>query len=400
MSSNGHPPRRVAFYSHDTQGLGHIRRNITLAGAMTLADPELDVLLLTGNPEATTLPLPPRTDIITLPTVGKSSDGSYSSRTLSSPLSRVTATRAAVLDGALRAFEPGLLVVDKVATGFADELLPALRRLRRTGDTRVVLGLRDILDARSVVEKEWAKGHTAAIIDELYDEVWIYGDPAVADLTRVHRAIGPVADRVRFTGYLAEGRTAGLRPRVRTADRVRPPAEPYVLCLLGGGQDGMELADTFARTAMPAGHRGVLVTGPFLPGRHRDTLRELAAARDDLDLLEYIPDTDEFIAGAAAVVSMAGYNTVCELLAAGRPTLLVPRVIPRLEQRIRARRLAELGVVETLDPQEVSVERLARRLAGMVDGSRALTASPVDLTGLDRVPGFAGRLLQEVDRVA
>lgn len=398
--SKPHPPRRVAFYSHDTQGLGHIRRNITLAGALTRTDPDLDVLLLTGNPEATTLPLPPRTDIITLPTVGKGSDGSYSSRTLSSPLSRVTATRAAVLDGALRAFEPGLFVVDKVATGFADELLPALRRLRRTGGTRVVLGLRDILDRRSVVEQEWAKGDTAAIIDELYDEVWIYGDPTVADLTRVHRAIRPVADRVRFTGYLASGRTAGLRPRVRTADRVRPPVDPYVLCLLGGGQDGMELAETFARTPMPAGHRGVLVTGPFLPGRHRDTLRELAAARDDLDLLEYIPDTDEFIAGAAAVVSMAGYNTVCELLDAGRPTLLVPRVIPRLEQRIRARRLAELGVVETLDPDEVSPERLARRLTGMVDGSRALTASPVDLTGLDRVPGFAGRLLQEVDRVA
>lgn len=64
-------PRRVAFYSHDTQGLGHIRRNIALAAALVAAEPDTDVLLLTGNPEAATLPLPPNTDIATLPTIRK-----------------------------------------------------------------------------------------------------------------------------------------------------------------------------------------------------------------------------------------------------------------------------------------------------------------------------------------
>lgn len=69
------PRRRIAFYSHDTQGLGHIRRNIALAGAIVAADPRTDVLVLTGAPQATSLPLPPHTEVITVPTVAKDSDG-------------------------------------------------------------------------------------------------------------------------------------------------------------------------------------------------------------------------------------------------------------------------------------------------------------------------------------
>ena len=69
------PRRRIAFYSHDTQGLGHIRRNIALAASLVAAEPCTDVLILTGAPQATALPLPPHTEIVTVPTVAKDADG-------------------------------------------------------------------------------------------------------------------------------------------------------------------------------------------------------------------------------------------------------------------------------------------------------------------------------------
>lgn len=69
--------RHLALYSHDTQGLGHIRRNIALAASLVGSDPATDVLLLTGAPEATSLPLPPNTDIVTLPTLCKDQTGRY-----------------------------------------------------------------------------------------------------------------------------------------------------------------------------------------------------------------------------------------------------------------------------------------------------------------------------------
>ena len=110
------------FYSHDTVGLGHIRRNIALAAALVRANFLTDVLLLTGNPEAAALRRPANTDIITLPTVAKDSSGDYCSRSLRLALNHVLDMRAAVIQAAVLSFRPDLLVVDKVPLGVGQEL--------------------------------------------------------------------------------------------------------------------------------------------------------------------------------------------------------------------------------------------------------------------------------------
>ena len=55
------------------------------------------------------------------------------------------------------------------------------------------------------------------------------------------------------------------------------------------------------------------------------------------------------IANAAGVVAMGGYNTFCEILSFDKPAILIPRVAPRREQLIRAKRVAELGLMRMLD---------------------------------------------------
>ena len=100
------PRRRIAFYSHDTQGLGHIRRNLALAAAMVAAEPRTDVLVLTGAPQATALPLPPNTEIVTVPTVAKDGEGGYAAGTFAMDLSAVLALRSDLITSALVAFAP------------------------------------------------------------------------------------------------------------------------------------------------------------------------------------------------------------------------------------------------------------------------------------------------------
>lgn len=390
--------RRIAFYSHDTQGLGHIRRNITLAAALVDDRDDTDVVLLTGNPEATALPLPPHTDLVTLPTIGKDAGGAYAGRALGSPLRRITAMRAGIVDATVTAFDPDLLVVDKVAAGVNDELLPALERCRARGRTRMVLGLREILDEDEAVRRDWRRQRTTEVVRAFYDEVWIYGDAAVYDLTAEHAVVREISDRVRFTGYLAAERATRCRPRWRVADRARPPAAPYVLGMVGGGQDGLRLAAAFAGAALPTGHRGVLVTGPYLPHRHLEALGGMTSGRDDLTVLSFIPDADSFINGAAAVVSMAGYNTVCELLAAGVPALLAPRTAPRREQWIRADRLTARGVVDMVEPAALTSATVTGWLATAVTRPAAVPA--VDVHGLRRIPCLVTDLLEGARRAA
>jgi len=68
-----------------------------------------------------------------------------------------------------------------------------------------------------------------------------------------------------------------------------------------------------------------------------------------------------------AVVTMGGYNTVCEILCQGRPSLVVPRETPRLEQRIRAEMFCRQGLVEFLPWAELSPATLRQRLDRLLD---------------------------------
>ncbi|WP_079571041.1 glycosyltransferase family protein [Krasilnikoviella flava] len=365
-----------------------MRRTSLLARAVVEADPDTDVLLLSGAREATSLPLPERTEVVTLPRVGKHPEHGYGPRTWSGTLEDVVHVRAGVLDGALAAFRPDVLVVDKVPLGVGGELLPALRRLRAQGGTACVLGLRDVLDTPEVAVREWREQRSTSVIEQFFDEVWVYGDAHVYDPLTEYALPGHVAARTVFTGYLGRGRTTAA-PAPRT-----DPAEPYVLCLVGGGQDGAALAEAFAAATLPAGHRGVLVTGPYLPEATRDQLHDLAARRDDLEVHAFVRDVVPLVEGAAAVVTMGGYNSVCELLASGRPGLVVPRTHPRAEQLVRACRLADLGLLDvlvgTITPERVGAW-LARTAAG--GGVLRRAEADVDLDGLSRVPALVDRLV-------
>ncbi|HEV2071662.1 MAG TPA: hypothetical protein VGR26_17895, partial [Acidimicrobiales bacterium] len=125
--------RRIALYSHDSQGLGHVRRNLAIASAIAAADPTVEILLLTGAPGATSLPVPPGADFLTLPALAKLADGTYRARSLASSLDAIIELRSAILHAALGTFDPDVLIVDKVARGAAGELEAALAALRSKG---------------------------------------------------------------------------------------------------------------------------------------------------------------------------------------------------------------------------------------------------------------------------
>jgi predicted glycosyltransferase len=292
--------------------------------------------------------------------------------------------------------------VDKVPLGVGNELEPTLARLVRAGRTQLVLGLREILDEPVSAVREWeSMGSTQAITD-YYDAVWVYGDRAVYDPVVEYGLPRAVADKISYTGYLGHGRSTPTGPPRSGA--CPPPADPYVLCLVGGGQDGFALAETFARSAMPVGHRGVVLTGPFMSPEARQRLHDAAAsAGSGVTIHPFVPNAEDFLAGAAAVVSMAGYNSACEILATATPALFVPRDRPRAEQLIRATRLAELGLADMVELDLLAPSTLQDWLAAAVITSPHgvnRTSSGVDLGGLQAVPALAAQLVHGVRHAA
>lgn len=385
---------RVVLYGHDTMGLGHVRRNLALASALRAGPGAPQVLVLTGAAEAGRFPLPEGVDLLVLPGVAKKETGGYRSRRLDVPLADIVALRSSVLASALTSFAPHLLVVDKVPRGFAGELEPVLPELREAG-TRVVLGLRDILDDPAAAAAEWSRLRTTEALRQYYDEVWVYGDRRVSDLAADCRVPPSVRRLLRYTGFLAEGRPSapetGLPP---VAD-----GESYVLGLLGGGQDGDELAEAFVAAPRPAGVAGVLVAGPYLRAGTRAALHAAEAADPGLRVVDFCLDPVPWMRGARAVVCMGGYNTVCEALSTDTPALVVPRVRPRAEQLVRARRLSELGLVDDVHPDDLSPALLGRWTAEAVTRPRH-PRTGVDLGGMDTVRRLAETHFEEARHAA
>lgn len=376
---------RIALYSHDSVGLGHVRRNLAIAHQLSASLPgatggTVSGLLITGQPGATVFPTPPGWDWLVVPGVAPA-EGGYAPRRMGSGMGRVAGLRSAAIGSALEAFAPDLLVIDRHPLGVARELEPALDRLRRDRPgCAVVLGLRDVLDDPSAMAAEWSRIGGADAVRRRFDAVWVYGDDAVHDPLASGEIPAGLAGLVRSTGFLAHGRPVG---------RDRSPEQPFVLTTVGGGSDGLDLALAAAGAPVPAGHHHVVVTGPQMPAEDRARVR--AAAGDDVRVVTSVPDALALVRRAGAVVAMGGYNSVSEVMTTSTPALIVPRVRRRREQAIRAEALARHGLLDVLDPARLDAAAIGDWLAARVGD--AVDRSGVDLDGLARVGELAADLI-------
>ena len=151
------------------------------------------------------------------------------------------------------------------------------------------------------------------------------------------------------------------------------------------------MARAFAEAAYPTGHEGVLLTGPYAPAPLVAQLNRTAAERSDLCVARMAANVPELVSLSSATVSMGGYNSACELMAGGRPALLVPRTHPRKEQALRAARLAAHGLADVRDADDLTPDELSRWFADAV--ARGSVTHSIDLAGLRRLPELVDDVL-------
>jgi predicted glycosyltransferase len=291
--------------------------------------------------------LPPRVELLRLPALRKVANQRYEARHLPLNPRETRAMRSSLLLTAIKSFRPHVVLADKHPFGASGEFRHALAAARRHG-ARSALGLRDILDDPATVRREWRPYGLPEAIAGHYDELFIYGQREVFDTPKLYGFPPELAARTNFVGYVINA------PRL-----VTPPAgaRPLVVASAGGGEDGVHLLEAFLHAATNASWRAIAVTGPQCPAEHRDRLAALAA-KAGAECHVFVPELEHRLAAASAVVCMGGYNTLGEAIAAGVPIVCVPRVAPRLEQLIRARAFAGLGLLRMIMPDDLTPDRL------------------------------------------
>lgn len=388
-------PDRVMIYSHDTFGLGHLRRACAIANAIVADNPAVSVLIVSGSPVIGNYEFDPGVDYVRIPGVVKQPDGDYRSLNLNMDLDEAVALRAAIIARTAEAFRPGLFIVDKEPTGFRGEVMPALELMRAAG-ARLVLGIRDILDEPALLVPEWARKGATEALAACYDEIWIYGLPQIYEPLEALGLSDEVRRRIVYTGYLR-------REVPRESRLARYPElihDRFVLVTAGGGGDGEDVVD-WVISAYEAPDApdipALIVFGPFLNRERRDGFMARIARIPRLDALGFDAKLEVLMDRAVGVVAMGGYNTFCELLSFDKPALIVPRTRPRLEQYIRAVQAERLGLARMLS------EEGGRDPARMAAAIRALPHQPRPsdvvvpglLDGLDVIKGRLASFFRE-----
>lgn len=386
---------RVVLYSHDSQGIGHVRRNLALARTLAEVLPELtgrkvSGLLISGLADAQVFPLPDGFDWFFVPSITKGDDG-YEARNLHADWDTLRSVRSHSIRGALLGFMPDLVIVDRHLYGVDNELRKPLKKLRKKNPhMRVVLGMREVLDSPDIAAQEWERLGSPAELSGMIDEIWVYGDRLVHDPVATGEIPAYLADKVRYTGYLSKGRA-----EADGFGEVRWDS-PFIVTSAGGGSDGYALLSAAAAMPVPDGHHHVIIAGPQMSERNFASLKVAAeAVGHGVHVYRMWPGLASVMAQAAAVMSMGGYNTMAEILATDVPSLIVPREYPRREQLIRAQALEACGAVDVMRKRDVDAESLGEWVADNV--GEVVDRDGIERDGLVRMGLLAADLLCAAD---
>ncbi len=378
----------ILIYSHDTYGLGHIRR--TMAIAEHLRAPNVNVLILTGSPIAGRFTFPENVDFVRIPGMIKKTNDEYHSLSIRIDSEHALNIRRSIILSTAQTFRPNLFLVDKEPLGLKKEVLPTLEWIQRySPQTKTVLGLRDIMDDRDTVRADWKNKGVYRLLDELYSEIWVYGRQSIYDAVEEYAIPASVQPKIFFTGYLPRKVTAETTiKKVRKKFCVKN-GEKMIVVTTGGGGDGYQVMDNYLamhEKSIFKQEKSLLVTGPFMPIERRRSLAK-RGRKHGVKVLPFYPRMEELIGAADLVVSMGGYNTMCEILSQKTPSLIIPRDTPRKEQLIRAQAFGKEKMIDFLPWDELDDEKLGGKVKGMLANLATYQQAMegFELCGIDRI---------------
>jgi predicted glycosyltransferase len=384
---------RVLIYSQDGFGLGHLRRNLNICLQIKKRRPQASCLIIADSPAAPFFKLPSNCDFIKIPTIVKVDTGIWRPDRLPMNYRELLAIRSEIIQNVALSFRPDIFLVDHMPHGALGELARPLQMIKRYCPyTKIILGLRDILGAPEVISKQWQNEGAFEAAEIYYDGICAYGCADVFDLTAEYQFPAVVAAKTRYCGYVcreSENAASNGDPFTGFVDK---DDEPFILVTGGGGSDASYFMDKFIDAARllssRSGFNAMISTGPFM---HREQYKLLRQKIRGLPVVvtRLGQDSIRFLKRADLVISMAGYNTVSEIMRFRKNAIIIPRPGPSAEQTMRSHIMSERGLFSTIHPQNLSTEVFAELIANKLHDRNGMNEAMIpDLKGASTTASF------------
>lgn len=371
---------RVVFYCQHVLGVGHVFRSLEIVKG--LADHE--VIMVTGGAEVDFDP-PANMTHFQLPGVMMSPDFK-TFIPLEEGVTDVDALLARRLEqfkAIMAEYRPDIFLVELFPFGrkkFRFELLPILEGVQAGtwGPCKAVCSVRDIL-----VEKDDMDKYTSGVLKMLnpnFDDVLVHADPTLVQFDETFPGVSDMEPTLHYTGYVAR------KPELGAGDALRNELNlgdtPLIVLSVGGGNVGQELLESVLKAspilAKTHSHRLCVFTGPYAEDEAFARYQELASGCDWMTVSRFTKRFPSYLAAADLSVSLGGYNTTMNLLAAGTYSLMLPFAQNR-EQQMRTSRLEERGIVKMISPDNLAPEIMAEHMAQALE--REPKPHGIDLNG-------------------
>lgn len=351
-------PARVFFYVQHLLGIGHLVRASRIARA--LAEGGFEVTMAVGGAPIEGFP-GEGIAVVALPAI-KAAAGFAHLEDMDGKLvtEEMKTLRRDALLNALHRNSPDIVIIEAFPFGRRQmrfELLPLIEAVHRMQPRPLLASsVRDILQDN---RKPGRAEETAGLVRDYFDLVLVHGDPNFVRFEETFPLADEIADKIVYTGLVA-----GWPPHA-AAERFD------IVASAGGGAAGAELVQCAVEAARQLADdlSWCLITGPNLPPT---ALKALAAkAPSNVLAATFRKDFPNLLQGARLSISQAGYNTVCDVLQANCPALLIPFAAGgESEQTIRSRRLQALGLATILPEQELSAEHLRAAISAGLTAAR------------------------------
>jgi len=367
---------KIIFYCQHVLGVGHLFRAREICKALV----GHEVILVTGGPQIETK-LPKHVTVTKLPglQMDRKFKGLFSpDKTVS--LDQIKKKRQKKLRAVIQKERPDIFFLELYPFGrqaFRFELDPALQAIRSNRPARcgVISSVRDIL-----VEKEKPKHERRALerLNTFFDAVLVHSDPNLITLKETFSRFDEIRIPVIHTGYIAQKPPDNTRSRIRKQLGIGAD-DVMIVASAGGGSVGKPILESVIRAFRHLKVEGrphlYVFTGPYMAEHEFTYLKGLKKSKR-IQIEKFTTDFLSYLAAADLSISMVGYNTTMNILATDVPALVWPFGANR-EQRLRAERLADRGVLELINDQDLNSDNLA----GMM--CRTLTRADSRKTDID-----------------
>lgn len=380
---------KILIYSQDGFGLGHLRRNLNICLQIIKRCPRASILIIADSPAAPFFKLPPQCDFIKIPTIVKVDTGVWRPNRLPMNYQEVLKIRSEIIQSAALGFRPHFFLVDHMPHGALGELAGPLQALKeRCPETKIVLGLRDILGAPETIHNQWNSEGAFEAAMAFYDHVCIYGCSDVFKSTDEYQFPPELVAKTQYCGYVCREDAKTSAENGFLTGFFPEPREKFVLVTGGGGSDASYFMDAFldaVRLLAPRVRFNAMVsTGPFMHDEQRQLLSQKAKGLP-VTVTRMGQDSIRFLRRADLVISMAGYNTISEIMRFRKKAIIVPRPGPSAEQTMRCRIMTGRGLFSTIYQQDLAPENLAEHISQMLENGNDMNETMIpDLRGASK----------------